>query len=113
MSAHVTPHSLLPVLTAAQSSARAIRSPARNEFDTDFFRTAGLATDQSDYVGGLYLQATTYLGFSAQQRFNEQDFSGGVQTWVMGELRSGARQVNYAEVTAEPGLADNEPRGKS
>jgi LPS-assembly protein len=82
-----------------------------NEFDTDFFRTAGLATDQSDYVGGLYLQATTYLGFSAQQRFNEQDFS--VRRTDLGSWASygPARiRVNYAEVTAEPGLADNEPR---
>ena len=41
-----------------------------NEFDTDFYRTAGLATDQSDYVGGLYVQASSYLGFSAQSRFD-------------------------------------------
>ena len=63
-----------------------------NEFDTDFFRTAGLATDQSDYVGGLYLQATTYLGFSAQQRFNEQDFSGSVQT--LGHGRATVRRAS-------------------
>src|SRR5262249_14805369 len=31
----------------------------QNEFDTAFFRTTGLATDASDYVTGLYLQATS------------------------------------------------------
>src|SRR5262245_56376532 len=57
-----------------------------NEFDTDFFRTAGLATDQSDYVGGLYIQAATYLGFSAQSRFDEKDFS--VQRTDLGAVGS-------------------------
>jgi LPS-assembly protein len=83
----------------------------QNEFDTDFYRTAGLATDQSDYVGGLYVQATSYLGFSAQSRFDEENF--GVQrtdlsTWARyGPARV---KVNYADVTAEPGLANDEPR---
>jgi LPS-assembly protein len=82
-----------------------------NEFDTDFYRTAGLATDQSDYVGGLYVQASSYLGFSAQSRFDEQNFS--VQRT---DLSSWARygparvRVNYADVTSEPGLADDQPR---
>jgi LPS-assembly protein len=82
-----------------------------NEFDTDFYRTAGLATDQSDYVGGLYVQASTYLGFSAQSRFDEQNFN--VQRT---DLSSWARygparvKVNYADVTSEPGLANDEPR---
>ena len=43
-----------------------------NEYDTDFFRSSGLATDRSDYVGGLYIQALSNLGFSAQSRFDEE-----------------------------------------
>jgi LPS-assembly protein len=82
-----------------------------NEFDTDFYRTAGLATDQSDYVGGLYVQASTYLGFSAQSRFDEQNFSvqrTDIASWARyGPARV---KVNYADVTSEPGLANNEPR---
>ena len=31
-----------------------------NEFDTDFYRTAGLATDSSDYVSGFYIQAARF-----------------------------------------------------
>ena len=42
-----------------------------NEFDTDFYRTSGLATDTSDYVSGLYLQATQNISFTAQQRFDQ------------------------------------------
>jgi LPS-assembly protein len=82
-----------------------------NEFDTDFYRTAGLATDQSDYVGGLYVQASSYLGFSAQSRFDEQNFSvqrTDVSSWARyGPARV---KVNYADVTSEPGLADDRPR---
>ena len=64
-----------------------------NEFDTDFYRTAGLATDQSDYVGGLYVQASTYLGFSAQSRFDEQNFSvQRTDLGPLGALRSGPRE---------------------
>ncbi len=75
-----------------------------NEFDTDFYRTAGLATDQSDYVGGLYVQASTYLGFSAQSRFDEQNFSvqrTDLSTWARyGPARV---KVNYADVTSRTG----------
>jgi LPS-assembly protein len=82
-----------------------------NEFNTDFYRTAGLATDQSDYVGGLYLQASTYLGFSAQSRFDEKDFSiqrTDLSSWARyGPARF---RVNYADVTGEPGLANDEAR---
>ena len=43
----------------------------QNEYDTDFYRSSGLATDRSDFVGGLYIQALSNLGFSAQSRFDE------------------------------------------
>ena len=46
----------------------------QNEYDTDFYRSAGLATDDSDFVGGLYVQASSYLGFSAQSRFDHETF---------------------------------------
>jgi LPS-assembly protein len=83
----------------------------QNEFDTEFFRTTGLASDASDYVGGLYIQAISNLGFSAQSRFDEQTFDirrTDLASWASyGPARV---KVNYADVTAEPGLANNEPR---
>jgi LPS-assembly protein len=82
-----------------------------NEYDTDFFKTSGLATDTSDYVSGLYLQAASFIGFSAQARFGEENFDirrTDLSSWArFGPARV---KVNYADVTAEPGLADNEPR---
>ncbi|MGH6803528.1 MAG: LPS-assembly protein LptD [Methyloceanibacter sp.] len=82
-----------------------------NEFDTDFFRTSGLATDTSDYVGGLYIQASAYLGVSAQSRFDEDNFDirrTDLATWARyGPARV---KVNYADVTGETGLAEGEAR---
>ncbi len=81
----------------------------QNEFDTAFYQTSGLATDTSDYVTGLYLQATSNIAFSAQSRF-DQDTLDIVRTdlgsWVeYGPLQA---RVNYADVpgdlpTAVPG----------
>ncbi len=81
----------------------------QNEFDTAFYQTSGLATDTSDYVTGLYLQATSNIAFSAQSRF-DQDTLDIVRTdlgsWVeYGPLQA---RVNYADVpgdlpTAAPG----------
>jgi len=83
----------------------------QNEFDTEFFRTTGLATDASDYVGGLYIQASSNLGFSAQSRFDEQGFDirrTDLSSWARyGPARV---KVNYADVTGEPGLANGEAR---
>jgi LPS-assembly protein len=82
-----------------------------NEFDTDFYRTSGLATDTSDYVGGLYIQANAYLGFSAQSRFDEATFDikrTDLSSWAnYGPARV---KVNYADVAGEPGLAAGEAR---
>ena len=83
----------------------------QNEFDTDFYRSAGLATDASDYVTGLYLQATSNVSFTAQTRFDEETLDvrrSDVGSW----MRYGPAQVrvNYADVTGEPGLAAGEPR---
>jgi LPS-assembly protein len=82
-----------------------------NEFDTDFYRTSGLATDTSDYVGGLYIQASAYLGFSAQSRFDEDTFDirrTDLGTWA--RYGPAGVKVNYADVTGEPGLAEGEAR---
>jgi LPS-assembly protein len=82
-----------------------------NEYDTAFYRTSGLASDTSDYVGGLYLQAASYLGFSAQSRFDDETFDirrTDLSTWARyGPARF---KVNYADVTGEPGLADGDAR---
>jgi LPS-assembly protein len=83
----------------------------QNEYDTDFYRTSGLATDSSDYVGGLYIQANAYIGFSAQSRFDEHNFD--IQRTDLGSWAhyGPARvKVNYADVVGEPGLAGGESR---
>ncbi|MGH6736979.1 MAG: LPS-assembly protein LptD [Methyloceanibacter sp.] len=70
-----------------------------NEFDTAFYQTSGLATDTSDYVTGVYLQATQNLSFSAQQRFDEDNLDverTDLGTWVkFGPLQA---RANYAQV---------------
>ncbi len=82
----------------------------QNEYDTEFYRTSGLATDTSDYVGGLYLQASANLGFSAQSRFDQDTFDvkrTDLSSWARyGPARV---KVNYADVTGEPGTC----RGRS
>ncbi len=42
-----------------------------NEFALSSTSSSGLSTDRSDYVSGLYIQATDNLSFSAQTRFDE------------------------------------------
>jgi LPS-assembly protein len=83
----------------------------RNEFDTDFFRTSGLASDASDYVGGIYIQAISHLGFSAQSRFDNETFDierTDLGSWA--QYGPAQVKVNYADVTGEPGLAQGEAR---
>ncbi|MEZ5828833.1 MAG: LPS-assembly protein LptD [Hyphomicrobiales bacterium] len=73
-----------------------------NEFDTNFYQTSGLATDTSDYVTGVYLQAARYLSFSAQQRFDRDDLD--VERTDLGSwMRFGPLQarVNYALIPAD------------
>ena len=82
-----------------------------NEFDTDFYKTSGLATGRSDYVAGLYIQAISNLGFSAQSRFDEATFDikrTDLATWA--NYGPAKIKVNYADVTGEPGLAAGEAR---
>ena len=79
----------------------------QNEFDV----ASGLGTDRSDYVSGLYLQATSNLAFSGQTRFNhdtldvERTDLGSWSKYGPVELN-----VNYADVTAQPGLNADQAR---
>ena len=83
----------------------------QNEYDTDFYRSAGLATDDSDFVSGLYVQASSYLGFSAQSRFDHDTFDvKRTDLSTSAHYGPGQVQVNYADVTSEPGLALGQPR---
>jgi LPS-assembly protein len=62
-----------------------------------------LATDRSDYVGGLYLQANRYISFSAQSRFDEDNF--GIQRTDLGARANYGlieARVNYADVLGQP-----------
>ena len=73
----------------------------QNKFDTAFYQTSGLAADASDYVTGVYFQATSNISFSAQQRFDQNDLT--VQRTDLGSwMRYGPlqAQVNYADVPA-------------
>ncbi len=83
----------------------------QNAYDTDFYRSAGLGSDDSDFVGGLYLQASSYVGFSAQSRFDHDTFDVK-RTDLSTDAHYGPAQlrVNYADVTSEPGLALGQPR---
>ena len=83
-----------------------------NEYDTEFYRTSGLATDRSDYVGGLYIQASVVsrlLGAVAlRSRIRSTSSAPTLGTWARyGPARV---KVNYADVTGEPGLAQDEAR---
>jgi LPS-assembly protein len=88
----------------------------QNEFDTEFFQKSGLATDDSDYVSGLYLQATNNLSFSAQSRFDNATYDlerTDLGSWA----RYGPAQVrvNYVDASndtldAAPGLDLGESR---
>lgn len=83
----------------------------QNSYDTAFYNTSGLATDSSDYVGGLYVQASSYVGFSAQSRFDHETFD--VKRTDLGSSTNYgpvSLVVNYADVTSQPGLALDQPR---
>jgi LPS-assembly protein len=82
-----------------------------NSYDTAFYSTSGLATDSSDYVGGLYVQTSSYFGFTAQSRFDHETFD--VKRTDLGSSAHYGPvqlQVNYADVTSQPGLALDQPR---
>ena len=74
----------------------------QNAFDTEFYQTSGLANDTSDYVSGVYLQATSNISFSAQQRYDHNDLTverTDLGSWVnFGPLQA---RVNYAKVPGD------------
>ena len=77
----------------------------------EFSDKTGLATDASDYVSGLYLQATSSLAFSAQTRFGEDTLD--IERTDLGSWsKFGPVEliVNYADVAAQPGIDQNEAR---
>ena len=77
----------------------------------EFAEQTGLATDASDYVSGLYLQASSSLAFSAQTRFDEDTLD--IERTDLGSWsKYGPVEliVNYADVTAQPGIDQNEER---
>ncbi len=83
----------------------------QNAYDNAFYATSGLATAASDYVGGLYLQAASNLAFSAQSRFNQETFN--IERTDLGSSANYGPvtlAVNYADVTAEAGLALGQTR---
>jgi LPS-assembly protein len=77
----------------------------------EFSEQTGLSTDASDYVSALYLQASTSLAFSAQTRFDE-DTLDMERTDLGSWSKYGPVEliVNYADVTAQPGINQNENR---
>lgn len=70
----------------------------QNSFDLN----SGLGTRDSDYVGGLYLQAAKYVSLVAQSRFDEQNFDIK-RTDIGGSASVGpvAVGVSYADVVPE------------
>jgi len=82
-------------------AGQSLQIAGQNEFDTEFYQTSGLATDTSDYVTGLYIQASSNLAFSAQQRFDQNDLSVK-RTDLGSSVAYGPVQarVNYADVPA-------------
>ncbi len=82
----------------------------QNAYDTAFYQTSGLATDDSDFVGGLYLQAASYIGFQAQSRFDHQTFD--IKRTDLGSSANYGPiklSVNYANVPEQPGLTAGQP----
>jgi len=66
---------------------------------------AGLETARSDYVGGLYVQASSYLSFVAQSRWDQDNFDTQ-RTDLGSNVNYGPVTVglNYAKAVAQPGL---------
>lgn len=75
-----------------------------------FAPETGLGSSNSDYVTGLYLEATQNLTFSAQTRFDHETLDlerTDIGTWSKyGPLEL---SINYADVTFTPGFYPNQP----
>lgn len=76
-----------------------------NEFDTTLYQQTGLATSNSDYVTGVYVQTVSGFAFTGQARFDQESFDM-VRTDLGSSLNYGPVQarVNYVRVpsTVEP-----------
>jgi LPS-assembly protein len=82
----------------------------QNSFDLN----SGLGTTSSDYVSGLYLQASNYLSVAGQLRFDQSTFAV-MRTDLSSTANFGPvdLRVNYAEVAPdailpEPGTTGND-----
>lgn len=75
-----------------------------NEFDNVFYQNSGLATSNSDYISGVYIQTVRGFAFTGQARFDQDNFDM-VRTDLGANLNYGPVQarVNYAKV---PGVLD-------
>jgi LPS-assembly protein len=75
-----------------------------NEFDNIFYQSSGLATSNSDYVTGLYVQTVAGFALTGQARFDQESFDM-VRTDLGTSLNYGPVQAsaNYARV---PGVIE-------
>ena len=70
--------------------------------DNPFNENSGLATDASDYVGSLYLEAARYLGLVAQFRFDEENMDVKRTTLgSRGAVGPVGYMINYAQTAPE------------
>lgn len=73
--------------------------------DNDFQDDTGLENTRSDYVSGLYFEAVQNLGFFAQARFDEDDFTlrrTDLGSW--GKIGPIQAAINFADIDPQPGL---------
>ncbi|MEM7382999.1 MAG: LPS assembly protein LptD, partial [Bacteroidota bacterium] len=89
---------------AGGSYARAVfgqsyQVAGQNEFDNIFYQSSGLATSNSDYIAGVYVETVNGFSFTGQSRFDEDNFDM-VRTDIGSRLDYGPLQasVNYAKV---------------
>ena len=75
-----------------------------NEFDNIFYESSGLATSNSDYVTGLYVQTVAGFALTGQARFDQESFDM-VRTDLGTSFNYGPVQAraNYARV---PGVIE-------
>jgi LPS-assembly protein len=70
--------------------------------ENPFGRNTGLATENSDYVGSVYLQASRYLGMVAQFRFDDETMDVKRTTLgSRGTLGPIGYMINYAQTAPE------------
>ena len=104
------PLSLPRAPTRAAVFGQSYQLAGQNAYDTDFYRTAGLATDDSDFVGGLYLQASELSRLFRPVAFRPRHARNQAhRSWLAPPITVPVQlQVNYAKVTSRAG-----PRSRS